>query len=160
MRNAFAINIAQNDDLERIITFLSQSDIDNGFCKPLSERKVSIPERVYSKFKQGIWVFAEINQQIVSCVAIIPEGRGVSFSTFACKNNVGCKLAGAGVWEKSLKLAKEISKASYIEIDSWAGNQFINRFLTKRGFKKVRTFSDPDKRPVSVKSVLCRMAVR
>ena len=160
MRNAFVINIAKNDDLERIITFLSQPDIEKGFCKPFSERNVSIPERVRSKFKQGVWVFAEIDCQIVSCVAIIPEGKGVSFSTFACKSNVGCKLAGAGVWEKSLKLATEISKASYIEIDSWAGNQFINRFLTKRGFKKVRTFSDPDKRPVAVKSVLYRMAVR
>jgi len=160
MRKTFLIHVAKNDDLQRIITFLSQSDIDRGFCKPLSDRNISITERVFSKYKQGVWVFSEMDHQIVSCIAILPESKGVSFSTFACINNIKCKLAGAGVWEKSLKLAREIFEADYIEIDSWVGNEFINRFLTKRGFKKIRTYPDPEKRPVSVESVLYRMALR
>ena len=95
MKKEFIINMARNYDLHRIIAFLSQPDIDKGFCKPLSERNISISERVFLKYNQGIWVLAEIENQIVSCVAIVPNGKGVSFSTFACINNIECKLAGA-----------------------------------------------------------------
>ena len=160
MKKEFIINMARNYDLYRIITFLSQPDIDKGFCKPLSERNISISERVFLKYNQGIWVLAQIENQIVSCVAIVPNGKGVSFSTFACINNIKCKLAGAGVWEKSLKLARNNFNVSFIEIDSWEGNEFINRFLRKRGFKKIRTYPDPKKRPGCVKSVLYRMTLR
>ena len=160
MEKAFFINVAQKCDLHRIITFLSQPDIDKGFCKPLSDRNISITERVFLKYEQGVWVLAEIDNQIVSCVAVIPNGKGVSFSTFACINDRISKLAGAGVWEKSLKLARELFDGFYIEIDSWVGNEFINRFLRKRGFKKIRTYPDPEKRPISVKSVLYRMTLR
>jgi len=160
MKKEFIINIARNYDLHRIITFLSQPDIDKGFCKPLSERNISISERVFLKYNQGIWVLAEIENQIVSCVAIVPNGKGVSFSTFACINNIECKLAGAGVWDKSLKLARNNFDVSFIEIDSWEGNEFINKFLRKRGFKKIRTYPDPEKRPNCVKSVLYRMTLR
>ena len=38
--------------------------------------------------EQGVWVFAEIKNRIVSCVAIIPENGGVIFSTFACIKNI------------------------------------------------------------------------
>lgn len=160
MRKPFVIHIAQDADLQKIINFFSQPHIDRGFCKPLSERNITIPERVFLKHNQGIWVFAEIDQQIVSCGAIIPDGKGVSISTFACINDVNCKIAGASVWENILKLAKEHFVADYIEIDSWVGNEFINRFLTKRGFEKIKTFSDPDKRPASVESVLYQMILR
>jgi hypothetical protein len=157
MKYSYKIHLAQIDDLHRLISFLSQPEIDEGFCKPLSARNISIRERVYFKYKQGVWVIAEIENQIVSCVAIVPEGRCVSFSTFACKNDIKSKLAGGNVWEESLRLVREIFNVNFIEIDSWEGNEFINRFLRKRGFKKIRTYSDPDKRPVSVKSVLYRM---
>jgi hypothetical protein len=157
MKKPFNIQLAQEDDLHRITIFLSQPIIDKGFCKPLSHRSLSIPERVSTKHRQGVWVFAEMDDRIVSCVAIVPENGGVSFSTFACINNMKCKLAGAGVWEKSLVLAKDRFGASYIDIDSWVGNAFINRFLTKRGFKKIKTYPDPEKRPSSLDSVLYRM---
>lgn len=160
MKNAYTIRVAQNKDLDRIISFLSQLKIDKGFCKPLSDRNISISERVFLKYKQGIWIFAEIEKQIVSCVAIIPQGKGVSFSTFACINDRICKLAGGCVWEKSLELAEEAFDAAFIEIDSWEGNKFINRFLRKRGFRKIRTYLDPEKRPASVKTVLYQMALR
>lgn len=160
MKKKFIINIARNNDLHRIITFLSQPNIDKRFCKPLSERNITISERVFLKYNQGIWVLAEIENQIVSCVAIVPNGKGVFFSTFACINNINCKLAGAGVWEKNLKLAQKNFDVSFIEIDSWEGNEFINRFLRKRGFKKIRTYPDPEKRPDCVESVLYRMTLR
>jgi hypothetical protein len=159
MKNAFIVQVAQKSDLERIINFLTQPEIDQGFCKPLSDRNISITNRVFSKYKQGVWLFAEIDDRIISCIAIVPEGEAVSFSTFACINNLKCKLAGAAVWHKSLQLAEEIFDCSCIEIDSWAGNEFINRFLTKRGFEKIKTYPDPDKRPVSVDSVLYRMTL-
>ena len=81
MKYAYTIHIAQSDDLPKIISFLSQPEIDRGFCKPLSDRKISISERVLLKHNQGVWVIAEIENQIVSCVAIVPEGEGVSFPT-------------------------------------------------------------------------------
>ncbi len=159
VRSAFKIHVAQDRDLHRIISFLSEAEIDQGFCKPLSDRTISISERVFSKHKKGIWIFAEIENQIVSCLAIVPEGRGVVFSTFACVNTIRPKLAAGGVWEQSLKLTKKIFNASFVEIDSWEGNDFINRFLRKRGFKKIETYPDPEKRPASVNSVLYRMTL-
>ncbi len=88
VRSAFKIHVAQDRDLHRIISFLSEAEIDQGFCKPLSDRTISISERVFSKHKKGIWIFAEIENQIVSCLAIVPEGRGVVFSTCACVNTI------------------------------------------------------------------------
>ncbi|CAB1077740.1 hypothetical protein D1AOALGA4SA_5519 [Olavius algarvensis Delta 1 endosymbiont] len=159
MQNEFVIQPAKDEDLNRLITFLSQPEIDKGFCKPLSDRNISIRERVYLKYKRGLWILAEIEDQIVSCVAIVPEGMGVSFSTFACKDNKICKFAGGRIWEESLKLARDFFNASFIEIDSWEGNEFISRFLAKRGFKKIGTYCDPDKRPDCVNSVLYRMTL-
>ena len=160
MKYIFNIHVAQDEDLHKLISFLSQPEIDKGFCKPLSDRNISISDRVFLKYKQGVWVIAEIENQIVSCLAILPEGKKVSFSTFTCMNSIKGKLAGGGVWEKSLKLTRDIFDVSFIEIDSWEGNEFINRFLRKRGFKKIKTYSDPDKRPVCVNSVLYRMTLR
>lgn len=45
--------------------------IDKGLCKPLSQRSISIRERFYLKHKHGVWIFAEIENQIVSCIAIV-----------------------------------------------------------------------------------------
>lgn len=160
MRKEFIVNIARYYDLHRIITFLSQPDIDKGFRKPLSERNISISERVYLKYNQGIWVLAEIENQIVSCLATVPNGKGVSFSTGACIKNIECIRAGGGVWEKSLELARNNVDVPFVEIDSWEGNVSVSRVLRKRGFKKIRTYPDPEKRPEGVKSVLYRMTLR
>ena len=160
MKYKFMIDVAQKEDLNNIISFLSQPEIDNAFCKPLSDRNISITERVFLKNKEGLWVLAKIENKIVACVAIIPEGKGVIFSTFACFQNIESKLAGGGVCEKSLKIARENFDVSFIEIDSWEGNEFINRFLTKRGFKKIKIYPDPEKRPPSVNSVLYRKTLR
>ena len=106
---------------------------------------------MWLKHRQGLWVIAEIDDRLVSCVAIVPEGKGVSFSTFACINDIKSKLAGGGVWKQSLKIVRERFDVSFIEIDSWEGNHFINRFLRKRGFKKIRTYPDPAKPQVEAK---------
>lgn len=160
MKYEWMIHIAQKEDLKNIISFLSRPEIDNSFCKPLSDRNITITDRVFSKHRKGLWVLAEIHNKIVSCVAIIPEGKGVSFSTFACIKDIKSKLAAGGVWQKSLKIAQDNFDVSFIEIDSWEGNHFINRFVTKRGFKKIKTYDDPEKRPPSVKSVLYRMELQ
>jgi hypothetical protein len=160
MKYAFKVQIAQKRDLHRIKSFLASPEINNAFCKPLSERNISIGKRVWLKHRQGLWVIAEIDDRLVSCVAILPEGKGVSFSTFACINDIKSKLAGGGVWKQSLNIVRERFDVSFIEIDSWEGNHFINRFLRKRGFKKIRTYPDPGKRPDSVNSVLYRMTFR
>jgi hypothetical protein len=101
-------------------------------------------------------VFAETDETIVSCVAILPEGNGVSLSTFACRNDMKSKLASAYLWEKSLKISEKECNASFIETDSWVGNTFIDMFLTSKGFEKIKTFQDTDKRPPGIKSVLYR----
>ena len=119
------IRVAKKNDLDKLISFLSEPEIDNGFCKPLSDRNISITERVLLKYKKGVWVIAEIEDQIVSCIAIVPNSKSVTFSTFACKNNIISKIAGGGLWEKSLKLVKENYDVSFINIDSWEGNELI-----------------------------------
>lgn len=157
---SISIHEARSEDLPAIVAFLSRPEIDRSFCKPLSQRDISIAQRVRLKDRQGVWMVAEVDGRIVSCLAIVLRAESVVFSTFACINDLKSKRAGGDLWEACLKLAKEKFRAGHIEIDSWAGNAFLQRFLLKRGFKKIKTFADPEKRPAAVKSVLYRSAIR
>ena len=138
MNHAISIQLAQHDDLPEIIAFLSRSEVDGTFCRPLSDRRISIAERVALKDQQGVWAYAELYTRMVSCMAIAPKEKSAEFSNFACINDLNSKIAGAALWEHCLKLAKYHFNASFIEIDSWQGNAFIQRFLSKRGFEKRR----------------------
>lgn len=51
------IQIATKDDLNDLIKYLSLDIIDNSFVKPLSQRNISIYDRVYKYFNNGFGLF-------------------------------------------------------------------------------------------------------
>ena len=146
---------ASNEDLEKIVEFLSKPVIDNMFLKPLSERDISIRERVQKKYEQGIWLLLEENIDVIGCRAIIYDKNKetATLSTFAVHPNHKGKGYGSILYEKSLEVAKEYSPKKII-VDSWTGNKAAEYLAYKFGFTKVDEYDDPEKRPEGVKTVV------
>lgn len=150
--------IAKEEDLPILEAFLSQESIDQAFVKPLSQRPQSIEDRVRGKFASGRWLFAsDENGSLVGCLALIPkeEQEEVEISTFA----VSQEMRGQGIGSKLIAAAEEEMRKSYpsykkLILDSWEGNEAIERLMEKHGFSFKNSYPDPEKRPEGIKTVI------
>ncbi|HIH66276.1 MAG TPA: GNAT family N-acetyltransferase [Nanoarchaeota archaeon] len=148
--------IANEGDLEKLTGFLSRPEIDLAFIKPLSSRAISIAERVYSKYKAGLWALAiDEGGNVAGCCALIPREKEVEISTYA----VSPEHQGHGIGSALLDFLILEGKERYnqyktIIMDSWEGNKAVERIMQKTGFVLREAYEDPDKRPPGVKTVV------
>jgi len=148
--------IAGKDDLYQLVNFLSLPEIDLSFVKPLSQRDLSIEERVRLKYEHGLWLLAIDARDIAGCLALIPSGKDyVEISTYAVSQRHQGKGIGGRLIEEAIILWKQkYSDFGKIILDSWEGNEAITRLMQKKGFTLINSFYDPMKRPEGVKTVI------
>ena len=153
------VRVAEAHDLQGLVSFLASREIDNSFKKPLSERDISIPDRVRRYYDHGFWVFDRIAGTIYSCIAALPDadGQTLHLSTFAIRNCKRGKKLGADVYEKAIAVAKERYRPRYVVVDSWEGNKEITLLLKNRGYIQTASYYDKSKRPPGVKTVVYRL---
>ena len=150
-------SIATKEDLEELAEFLEQPSIDSTFVKPLSQRNISIKDRVYKKHESGYWIIArnEENNGVVGCLAVIPvKGKEIEISTFAVATETRGQGVGSTLLDEAIKLVKEKYSVDTLILDSWEGNPVISRLMEKKGFNLREAFEDPDKRPPGVRTVV------
>lgn len=150
------IRIAKKKDLEKLIEFLNDPIIDKQFVTPLSQRDISIKERVYSKYKQGVWLIALDGDKICGCRALIynPSENTITLSTFVVHPDYRGQGLGRSIYQKSIDVAVEKYNPSSIFVDSWSTNKMASILAKKFGFKKIKEYEEPDKRPEGIKTVL------
>ena len=150
------VALARESDASRIVSFLSDPEIDQSFVYPLSRRDISIEERVRSKFPKGFWLVASFEGKVVGCRGCIGvvdrKHRIVEFSTTA----IDPVFRGSGLGVLLLRKAVESAFERYapltMKFDSWSTNKAMEKAALRAGFTKTRVFDDPTKRPPGVKS--------
>ncbi len=150
---------AEEKDLEKLIKFLSLSVIDKSFVKPLSQRDISISERVKRKYINGLWLLALQREIIAGCLALVPhkEEETVEISTYAVRPDYQGQGIGGRLIEESIKLTRErYPDYKAIILDSWEGNEGISRLMDKKGFTLDKAFYDSNKRPEGIKTLVYR----
>jgi RimJ/RimL family protein N-acetyltransferase len=151
------IRVANTEDQSGLVGFLSRPEIDNMFVAPLSQRAVTIPERVKSKFGTGFWLVMESQGDIIGCRGcngVIGEAMDtVEFSTTA----LDPAYAGRGLGRMLLQAGVDEAFSRYrprrMILDSWTTNTAMKRAALAVGFTEGRVYADPEKRPPGVMSV-------
>ena len=151
------ILLATENDIPGIVAFLETPVIDQSFIYPLSQRMVSIEERVRSKLSQGFWLIVLHRSEIVGCRGcnglIDKENKVVEFSTVAI--NSAFRGSGLGMFlvRKAVEIAFERYSPQKMKFDSWSTNKVIEQIALRVGFSKSRSYDDPLKRPPCIQSV-------
>lgn len=150
------IRSISESDIRDLTDFLSLPEIDSAFKKPLSQRPVSIGDRVRKNHETGTWVCAFDKGRILACLASLPDfsRRTVELSTFAVRRQPLSFLAGKMVYETAVWLSRYQYNALKIRCDSWEGNTTISTALLDYGFRRVASYLDPEKRPAGIKTVI------
>lgn len=147
--------VAREDDLEKLIQFLMNPEIDQAFVKPLSERDITIAERVHLKFKNGCWLLAKDQEQIAGCLALIPQQNEVEISTYAISPNYRRMGIGSELLDRAITLTeKTYPYYKFIILDSWEGNTAISRVTDKKEFTLREIYDDLGKRPEGIRTVV------
>ncbi len=156
------IRVAEEEDLWKILEFLSDPIIDNQFVLPLSQREMSIRERVDLKYQKGLWLIALDNEKICGCRGLTYHSSEevVDFSTFVVHPSYVGRGLGKRIFQKSIDLAIERYNPSKIQLDSWNTNKVAPILARKFGFSKVEEYLDPKKRPPGVKTVVYEKVLR
>ena len=151
------VRIAHRGDLDAILRFLETPEIDRTFVRPLSERDISISERVATKFDNGFWLIAMYESVLVACRAcsgITDEKKQVvELSTMAISEPFRRKGLGTLLLKEGVKVAREYYDPLTITVDSWSTNSGMERTALMCGFRKMRSFHDPRKRPFGIQTV-------
>ena len=149
------IRVANNLDLLEIIKFLSEPEVDNQFVKPLSQRAISIFDRVDNTFNKGIWFLAIKDGVIVACRGVkFPNPKQAKFSTFVVHPKYQKKGIGYQLFIFSIEYIKEKYGNVDIISDSWEGNCKYERILKHVNHIKVDSYFDELKRPQNIKTIV------
>jgi len=151
------IILATESMLIELIQFLQQPKIDHAFIRPLSERDVSIRDRVYRIYQSGFWLVALCNGKVIGCrgcKGIIDKQYGIlEFSTTV----VDSVFRGVGLatllFQQGVKIAYTRYRPSVMKLDSWSTNKAVERIVLKLGFSKNRVYDDSEKRLPGMQSV-------
>ncbi len=147
---------AGKNDLYQLVDFLSLPEIDMSFVKPLSQRNLSIEERVKIKYENGLWLLAMDEKTIAGCLALIPHDRDcVEISTYAVSQRHQGKGIGGRLIDEAIILCKQqYPSFKKVILDSWEGNEAITKLMQKKEFILVDSFYDPGKRPEGIKTAI------
>lgn len=155
-KSEFEIRLLQEGEADALVRFLSDPLIDQSFVPPLSERTITIDERVTSKMQTGFWMVALNAGVIVGCRGcngvVDTEKRLVEFSTLAVDPSCRGYGLGAKLLEEAFHLALRRYNPAEMKFDSWVGNIAVERGAIRLGFKKSEPYANP-KRPQGVMSV-------
>lgn len=154
--------IVDSSPAEGIIAFLSQSVIDQQFVAPLSQRDMTIEERVHRGLKSGVWLTVVSGRQIIGCrlIKTEPESRVVNFSTLVIHPDFQRFGVGTALLQRSIAVVRERFAADIIRFDTWSSNTATRHLASKFGFRKVREVADPHKRPEGVTSIEYELDLR
>ncbi len=152
-------SIAEKEELNTLQAFLSDPIIDGQFVKKLSQRGISIRDRVNYIFGNGFWILAtDLKSAVVGCIGIkrLDNGTAVEASTLAIHPD--CKDLGVGFGLGLTSIAKsvEIYQVDTYYADSWKGNGKMASLLLNNGFEEYTEFDDPSKRPTGIKTIVYR----
>ena len=156
MENNIIYRLAEKDDLYQLIRFLSLPEIDLSFVKPLSQRTLSIEERVQKKYEHGLWLLAMDTSTIAGCLALIQaDEESIEISTYAVSPEYQGKGIGGRLIDEAIVLCRQrYSNYKKIILDSWEKNGAISRLMQKKEFILAKSFYDPSKRPEGIKTVV------
>jgi RimJ/RimL family protein N-acetyltransferase len=154
--------IVDTSPSQDIIEFLSQSVIDQQFVLPLSQRDITIEQRVHLGMKTGVWLTVVSEGRIIGCrlIKFDPESRVVTFSTLTIHPDFQRRGVGTALLQRSIALARERFAAETIRFDTWSSNQATRRLASKFGFRKIGDVADVVKRPEGVTSVEYELDLR
>jgi len=150
------IDIAKKDELLDIINYLIIPEIDLSFVRPLSQRNISIKERVYTDFNKWYWLVLKDNDNLIRwTLACIMENNIAYLSTFSVSN----VIVGHGFGKKLIFDVEMILKSLFPEInaiflDSWSTNKWVASIMKEFWFTKIKEYEDKEKRVDWVKTVL------
>jgi GNAT superfamily N-acetyltransferase len=150
--------LSEKKDLEDLVRFLTRSDIDNSFIKPLSQRGVNVGERVYRKYVYGKWVLAIDNNNIIGCCAVVEKEyeRELEISTYVVDEKYRGRGIGSKIFDFALNVAKTYPSDYIVTFDSWKDSP-ISHIEEKRGFElKKEVMGDP-KRPEGIVTVVYQL---
>lgn len=140
--------------------FLSKPDIDTAFNLPLSQRTISVKDRVTSKFERGFWLGAFRENEIIGCRGCNGVSDGyVEFSTIVVANTdrragVGRALVAMGVVE-----ALSIYGRHDMRLDTTPDNVAGAVTVEKLGFIAGSPYLDEQKRGNEGQSIMFTLAV-
>ena len=156
MENDIIYKVAEQDDLYKLVKFLSSPEIDLSFVRPLSQRNLSIEERVQKKYKNGLWLLAIDTSTIAGCLALIQaDEESIEISTYAVSPKYQGKGIGGRLIDESIVLCRKIyPNFKKIILDSWEGNEAISKLMQKKEFVLAKSFYDIEKRPEGIKTVI------
>jgi hypothetical protein len=156
------IDIAGRIYRRRIIDFLKTPGVDNSFVKPLSQRDLSITQRVDKYYREGTWIIGHKSENIRGCVAVRQNADAAYLSTFALvhKPSLNDLKLGLGLLDYVIQYASIELKAKVIDTDSWENNSVVEKLLLRKGFKINARYDDPAKRPPGVQTVYYVKEVR
>ena len=147
--------IAEKEDLGELVGFLSLAEINNSFVKSLSQREITIEERVKRKYGAGVWILAFVEKELAGCLALVPNKDKIEISTYAVISTYRGQGIGSRLLDEAFKICKErYERYKKIILDSWEGNKAIERLMEKNGFRLTELFYDPKKRPPGIKTVV------
>ena len=154
--------IIDSSPVQDIIEFLRQSVIDQQFVLPLSQRDISIEERVHAGMKSGVWLTVVSEGHIIGCrlIKFEPESHAVTFSTLVIHPDFQRLGVGTALLQRSISLARERFSADTIRFDTWSSNQATRHLASKFGFRKIGDVVDVAKRPAGVTSVEYELDLR
>jgi hypothetical protein len=145
------IEIAKGRQFNIIRDFLKRPDIDTSFVKPLSERNITIDQRVRMYQYYGIWIMGHDDNEVYGCIAVKCQKEAAYLSTYALRPDALNK--GLALLDYALKYAVDNYHAKMIDTDSWENNRVVDFILKRKGFRVDSVYDDPIKRPDGVKTV-------
>lgn len=151
------IEIAKGRDMKAIREFLSIPEIDQSFVKPLSERNITIDQRVRMYYHNGVWIIGHEDGEISGCVAVRCQRESAYISTYALRPHA--LNMGIGLLDYALGYAKNSCHAKLIDTDSWENNRVVDMILKRKGFKVESVYDDPVKRPEGLKTVYYTLTI-
>ena len=148
---------ASESDLPSLIKFLKTPAVDNSFHLPLSQRDITIEERVYDRHRKGVWVLAIENNQILAACAIYPTDPGsrevtLSTSVIHPVKRQYVKAFDMGMY--TIRQAITQFNAVSMVTDFWSGDTDIASMLKFVGFVFKEEFVDPIKRSPGEKTTV------
>jgi len=136
-----------------LVYFLSQAYIDSQFVLPLSQRRLSIADRVLRPPRPTTWFVATQKDVIVGCRGIIDQRPDARTTTFVVDPALHGTGIGTQLFCESIRFVIDQLEAERLRTDSWEGNLIIPKLMEKFGFREICRYFDTARRPPGVRTI-------
>ena len=152
-------SVSGKEEMNLLLAFLSDPMIDDQFIKKLSQREISIKDRIDYIFDNGFWILAKsLESAVIGCIGIkrLKNGKAEQASTLAVHPDYKDQGLGFGLGLTSIAKSVEIYQVDTYYADSWKGNKKMATLLLSNGFEIHTEFNDSSKRPPDMKTIVYR----